>query len=114
VLEGIERALGGLVIVADAEELASPGGCPADGEGLVLGDEGQEITTLTSCVVVPEALLGAGELDVQRVAGVAEDVADDPLGADLTAGWEELSAEFCDPDGECVREFGEGHGVNVI
>jgi hypothetical protein len=31
VLEGVERALGGLVIVADAEELASPGGCPADG-----------------------------------------------------------------------------------
>jgi hypothetical protein len=110
VLEGVERALGGLVIVADAEELASPGGCPADGEGLVLGDEGQEIATLTSGVVVPEALLGALEFDVQRVAGVAEDVADDPLGADAAASGEELRAEFFNADSECVREFVEFHG----
>jgi hypothetical protein len=110
VLEGIERALGGLVIVADAEELASPGGCPADGECLVLGDEGQEIATLASGVVVPEALLGALEFDVQRVAGVAEDVADDPLGADAAASGEELGAEFFNADGECVREFVEFHG----
>ncbi|MEY4243032.1 MAG: hypothetical protein RLZZ245_617, partial [Verrucomicrobiota bacterium] len=74
----------------------------------------EEIATVTSGVVVPQALLGAGEFDVQGVAGVTEDVADDPLGTDLAAGGEELSAEFCDADGEGVREFGEGHGVNVI
>jgi hypothetical protein len=75
-----------------------------------LGDEGQEIATLTSCVVVPEALLGALEFDAQRVAGVAEDVADDPLGADAAASGEELRAEFFNADGECVREFVEFHG----
>jgi hypothetical protein len=52
----------------------------------MLADEFQEITALTSGVVVPEALLRAGEFDVERVACVAEDVADDPLGTDLTAG----------------------------
>jgi hypothetical protein len=99
VLEGIEPAGRGLVIVADTEEFACPLGGATLREGLVLADEFEEIAAVTSGVVVPQALLGAGEFDVERVAGVAEDVADDPLGADLAAGGEELSAEFCDPDG---------------
>jgi hypothetical protein len=77
---------------------------------LVLGDEGQEIASLASGVVVPEALLGAREFDVAGIAGVAEDVADDPLGADTAASWEELRAEFFNADSECVREFVEFHG----
>jgi hypothetical protein len=109
VLEGVESAGFRLVIVADTEEFTCPLGGAALGKGLVLADEFEEIATVTSGVVVPQALLGAGEFDIQRVAGVAEDVADDPLRADLAAGWEELSAEFCDADGEGVREFGEGH-----
>jgi hypothetical protein len=75
-----------------------------------LGDEGQEIATLTSGVVVPEALLGAGKFDVAGVAGVAEDVSDDPLGADAASSGEELRAEFFNADSECVREFVEFHG----
>ena len=109
VLEGVERAGCGLVIVADTEEFAGPLGGLGLGVDVMLADEFEEIAALTSGVVVPQALLGAGEFDVTGVARVAEDVADDPLVADLTAGGEELSAEFCDTDGECVREFGEGH-----
>jgi hypothetical protein len=112
VLEGVESAGFGLVIVADTEEFACPLGSTGLGVDVVLADEFEEIAALTSGVVVPEALLGAGEFDVTGVAGVAEDVADDPLVADLTAGGEELSAEFCDTDGECVREFGEGHACS--
>jgi hypothetical protein len=112
VLEGIESAWFRLVIVADTEEFACPLGGAALREGLVLADEFEEIATVTSGVVVPQALLGAGEFDVQRVAGVTEDVSDDPLRADLAAGGEELSAEFCDADGEGVREFGEGHACS--
>jgi hypothetical protein len=110
VLEGVESAGRGLVIVADTEEFACPLGSATLREGLVLADEFEEIATVTSGVVVPQALLGAGEFDVQGVAGVAEDVADDPLGADLAAGGEELSAEFFNADSECVREFVEFHG----
>jgi hypothetical protein len=112
VLEGVESAGFGLVIVADTEEFACPLGSTGLGVDVVLTDEFEEIAALTSGVVVPQALLGAGEFDVTGVAGVAEDVADDPLVADLTAGGEELSAEFCDTDGECVREFGEGHACS--
>jgi hypothetical protein len=86
VFQGIEAAGLRLVIVADAEEVAGPLGGLRLGVDVMLADEFEEITALTSGVVVPEALLGAGEFDVQRVACVAEDVADDPLGADLTAG----------------------------
>jgi hypothetical protein len=113
VLEGIESAGFGLVIVADTEEFAGPLGGAALREGLILADEFEEIATVASGVVVPQALLGASEFDVQGVAGVTEDVADDPLGADLAASGEELSAEVCDPDGEGVREFGEGHACSV-
>ena len=112
VLEGIESAGFRLVIVADTEEFACPLGGTGLGVDVVLADEFEEIAALTSGVVVPKALLGAGEFDVTGVAGVTEDVADDPLVADLTAGGEELSAEFCDTDGECVREFGEGHACS--
>jgi hypothetical protein len=112
VLEGVERAGCGLVIVADTEEFARPLGGLGLGIDVMLADEFEEIAALTSGVVVPQTLLGALEFDVTGVARVAEDVADDPLGADLTAGWEELSAEFCDTDGECVREFGEGHACS--
>ena len=83
--EGIEAAGFGLVIVAYAEEVACPLGGPARRIDVVLSDEFEEIATVTSGVVVPEALLGALEFDIQRVACVAEDVADDPLGTDLTA-----------------------------
>jgi hypothetical protein len=112
VLEGIESAGFGLVIVADTKEFACPLSGASLGVDVVLADEFEEIAALTSGMVVPQALLGAGEFDVTGVAGVAEDVADDPLVADLTAGGEELSAEFCDTDGECVREFGEGHACS--
>jgi hypothetical protein len=112
VLEGVESAGFRLVIVADTEEFTCPLGSTGLGVDVVLADEFEEIAALTSGVVVPQALLGAGEFDVTGVAGVAEDVADDPLVADLTAGGEELSAEFCDTDGECVREFGEGHACS--
>ena len=112
VLEGVERAGSRLVIVADTEEIPGPLGGLGLGVDVVLADEFEEIAALASCVVVPQALLGAGEFDVAGVAGVAEDVADDPLVGDLAAGWEELSAEFCDADGECVREFGEGHACS--
>jgi hypothetical protein len=114
VLERIEPAGFRLVIVADTEEFACPLGGAALREGLVLADEFEEVATVTSGVVVPQALLGASEFDVERVAGVAEDVANDPLVADLAAGGQELSAEFCDTDGECVREFGECHGLVVV
>jgi len=110
--EGVERAWCGLVIVADTEEFTGPLGGLGLGVDVVLADEFEEIAALTSGVVVPQALLGALEFDVTGVASVAEDVADDPLVADLTAGGEELSAEFCDTDGECVREFGEGHACS--
>jgi len=109
VLEGVERAGRRPVVVADAQEVACPLGGAALREGEVLADEFEEVATVASGVVVPEALLGAGEFDVAGVAGVAEGVADDPLGADLSASREELGAEVCDADGECVREFGEGH-----
>jgi hypothetical protein len=86
VFQGIEAAGLGFVIVADTEEFAGPLGGLGLGIDVMLADEFEEIATLTSGVVVPEALLGALEFDIQRVACVAEDVADDPLGADLTAG----------------------------
>jgi hypothetical protein len=86
VFERIEAAGLRLVTVADTEEVAGPLGGPGFRIDVVLADEFEEIAALTSGVVVPEALLGALEFDVQRVACVAEDVADDPLGADLTAG----------------------------
>jgi hypothetical protein len=75
-----------LVIVTYAEEVACPLGGPGFRIDVVLADEFEEIATVTSGVIVPEALLGALEFDIQRVACVAEDVADDPLGTDLTAG----------------------------
>ena len=87
VFQGIEAAGLGLVIVAYTKEVACPLGGPGFRIDVVLADEFEEIATVTSGVVVPEALLGALEFDVQRVACVAEDVTDDPLGTDLTAGW---------------------------
>ena len=87
VFQGIEAAGFGLVIVAYAEEVACPLGGSARRVDVVLADKFEEIATVTSGVVVPEALLGTLEFDVERVACVAEDVADDPLGTDLTAGW---------------------------
>jgi hypothetical protein len=86
VFQRIEAAWLGLIIVAYAEEVAGPLGGLRLGVDVMLADEFEEITALTSGVVVPEALLGAGEFDVERVACVAEDVTDDPLRTDLTAG----------------------------
>ena len=109
VLEGVEQAGRWFEVVADSEEVACPLGGAALRECEVLADEFEQVATVASGVVVPEALLGAGEFDVAGVARVTEDVADDPLVSDLTAGGEELRAEVCDTDGECVREFCEGH-----